>query len=276
MSGGALTIYDPSTAPGGKVTFKGLMAHIEQRLHMAAAFRERLVRVPLNVDHPWWIQDKSFDLEFHIRHIALPEPGDWRQLCIQCARLISRPLDRSKPLWEFYVIDGLDRVKAYPKGCFGVLSKIHHAAVDGASGTELTSAIHDLEPVALPPERPPREWRGEAKPSAQTLLARAAWNNTVHPFRMLPTFATAIGANRRMMALARQRGGLPRGAGSAPRTRFNAPVSAHRVVDGIMLDLDDVRAIRKLSSGSTVNDVFLALVGGALRDYLADKGELPA
>ena len=117
MSGGQLTIYDPSTAPDGRVTFKGLMAHIEARLHLADAFRQRIVTVPLNADHPWWIEDGNFDIEFHIRHIALPEPGDWRQLCIQCARLISRPLDRSKPLWEFYVIDRLDRVAGYPPGC---------------------------------------------------------------------------------------------------------------------------------------------------------------
>jgi WS/DGAT/MGAT family acyltransferase len=276
MSGGGLTIYDPSTAPGGKVTFKGLMTHIEQRLHMAQAFRQRIVTVPFNADHPYWIEDETFDIEFHMRHIALPEPGDWRQLCIQCARLISRPLDRTKPLWEFYVIDGLDRVKAYPPGCFAVLSKIHHAAVDGASGTELTSAIHDLEPIGGPPTPPPTEWRGERLPSAQQLLARAAFSNVAHPFRSLPPLAKAVAANRKIMELSRRQGAAELGPGAAPRTRFNAPVSAHRVVDGIMLDLDDVRSIRSLSPGSTVNDVFLALVGGALREYLQDKGELPA
>jgi WS/DGAT/MGAT family acyltransferase len=276
MSGGALTIYDPSTAPGGKVTFTGLMAHIEQRLHTAAAFRQRLVTVPFNADHPWWVEDKTFDLEFHVRHIALPEPGDWRQLCIQCARLISRPLDRTKPLWEFYVIDGLDRVKAYPPGCFAILSKLHHAAVDGASGTELTAAIHDLEPTPPPPAPPAQEWKGEAVPSAQTLLARASWSNTIHPWRMIPTYANAFAASRRMMALGRERRGGARRPGRAPRIRFNAPVSAHRVVDGIMLDLNDVRAIRAVSPGCTVNDVFLALVGGALRAYLQDKAELPS
>jgi WS/DGAT/MGAT family acyltransferase len=276
MSGGGLTIYDPSTAPGGKVTFKGLMAHIERRLHMAAAFRQRIVNVPLNADHPWWVEDKSFDLEFHVRHIALPEPGDWRQLCIQCARLISRPLDRSKPLWEFYVIDGLDRVKDYPPGCFAVLSKIHHAAVDGASGTELTAAIHDLTPDAPPPPPPEQEWRGERLPSAQSLFTRAMINNTLQPWRMMRTVGTAMGANRRFMELSRRPGGPPAQPGPVPRTRFNGPVSAHRVVDGIMLNLDDVRAVRSISPGCTVNDVFLALVGGALRDYLLDKGELPS
>ena len=154
MSGGGLAIYDPSTAPGGKVTLKGLMSHIEERLHLAPSFRQRIVRVPFDADHPWWVEDENFDIEFHVRHIALPEPGDWRQLCIQCARLISRPLDLSKPLWEIYVIDGLDRVKGYPPGCFGILSKVHHAAVDGASGAELATATQDLSADAPPPPPP--------------------------------------------------------------------------------------------------------------------------
>jgi len=276
MSGGQLTIYDPSTAPDGRVTFKGLMAHIEARLPLADAFRQRIVTVPLNADHPWWIEDGSFDIEFHVRHIALPEPGDWRQLCIQCARLISRELDRAKPLWEFYVIDGLDRVEGYPPGCFAILSKIHHAAVDGASGTELNAAIHDREPVAPPPPPPDTEWRGEKVPSAQTLLGRAMWANTTQPWRMVRTIGTAAAANRRVAELARLTGGAAGRLKPAPRTRFNGPVSGHRSLDGIILDLDDVRAVRSLSPGCTINDVFLTLVGGALRDYLMDKAELPA
>ena len=152
MAGGGISIYDPSTAPGGKVTFKGILNHVEQRLHEARVFRQRLVRVPFDLDHPYWIEDPDFDLEFHIRHIALPEPGDWRQLCIQVARLISRPLDLDRPLWEMYVVEGLDNVDGVPKGSFAVISKIHHAAIDGMSGMEMTSAIHDDEPVGRPSE----------------------------------------------------------------------------------------------------------------------------
>ena len=116
MAGGGVAIYDPSTAPGGKVTFKGILNHIEERLHEARVFRQRLVRVPFDLDHPYWIEDPDFDLEFHVRHIALPEPGDWRQLCIQVARLVSRPLDLDRPLWELYVIEGLDNVAGVPDG----------------------------------------------------------------------------------------------------------------------------------------------------------------
>ena len=146
-----LSIYDPSTAPGGKVTFKGILANFQERIHLARTFRQKMVQVPMNLDHPYWVEDKDFDLEFHVRHIALPKPGDWRQLCILAARLHSRMLDLSRPLWETYVIEGLDNVEGVPPGSFALLQKTHHAAIDGMSGMEMTSAIHDLTPTPEPP-----------------------------------------------------------------------------------------------------------------------------
>ena len=181
MAGGGIAIYDPSTAPGGKVTFKGVLQHVEERLHLARVFRQRLVRVPLDLDHPYWIEDPDFDLEFHIRHIALPAPGDWRQLCIQVARLISRPLDLDRPLWEMYVIEGLDNVEGVPKGSFAVISKVHHAAIDGMSGMEMTSAIHDDDAIGDLPEPPTSPWKPEPIPSSGDLLWRAGMNNARRP-----------------------------------------------------------------------------------------------
>src|SRR3954451_2001388 len=149
-----MSIYDPSTAPDGKVTFKGILEYLEQRLHLARTFRQRMVQVPMNLDHPYWIEDGAFDLEFHVRHIALPKPGDWRQLCIQAARLHSRELDLSRPLWEMYVVEGLNHVEGVPPGSFAILTKTHHAAIDGISGAELTAVINDLSPDAAPPPIP--------------------------------------------------------------------------------------------------------------------------
>jgi diacylglycerol O-acyltransferase len=275
MSGGGLAIYDPSTASGGKVTFRGLMSYIEDRLHLAPFYRRRVVRVPFDLDHPWWVEDATFDIEFHVRHIALPAPGDWRQLCIQCARLISRPLDLSKPLWEMYVIDGLDRVTGYPPGCFGILSKVHHAAIDGASGAELATVTQDLTADAPPPARPETPWTGEPLPSTAQLLAGAARNNVTRPVQAAAELVRG-GTLGRLAQLVRRppdTGGAP---AAAPSTRFNRKVSAHRVVDGVTFDLDEVRALRALAPGSTVNDVILAVEGGALRAYLQDKGELPS
>src|SRR5215218_1097735 len=166
-----LAIYDPSTAKNGTVTFKGILDHIRARMPLVPTYRERMVRVPFDLDHPWWIVDPEFDLEFHVRHIALPEPGDWRQLCIQAARLHARELDLERPLWEMYVIEGLDNVEGVPPGSFALVSKTHHAAIDGVSGAEMTAAIHDMTPDAPPPDVEDTFSPGKL-PSASELLTR--------------------------------------------------------------------------------------------------------
>jgi diacylglycerol O-acyltransferase len=268
-----LSIYDPSTAPGGAVTFKGILASFQERIHLARTFRQKMVTVPLNLDHPYWVEDRDFDLEFHVRHIALPKPGDWRQLCILAARLHARMLDLSRPLWETYVIEGLDNVEGVPRGSFALLQKTHHAAIDGMSGMEMTSAIHDLTPVA---ERPATvdTWQGEDDPSPLTLLGRATVNNVTRPMHFGRVVARTVpGMGRVTNRVRRQQLQLP--PTSAPRTRFNGTVSAHRVVDARRFDLGDVRRMKTAVDGATVNDVVLAIVGGGLRAYLRDKGELP-
>ncbi len=141
-----LAIYDPSTAPGGAVRFKDVLRFFAAQVSRQPLLRRRLVQVPLSLDRPYWIDDGELDVEFHVRHIALPHPGDWRQLCIQVARIHSRPLDRSKPLWEAYVIEGLHNVPGVPPGSFALYTKMHHALIDGESGTELNKALHSLTP----------------------------------------------------------------------------------------------------------------------------------
>ncbi|MDH3587333.1 MAG: wax ester/triacylglycerol synthase family O-acyltransferase, partial [Gammaproteobacteria bacterium] len=128
----SIAIFDQSTVPGGEVVrFKDILAHVEGRLHMSPLFKRRLVHVPLELDFPYWVDDEHFDLEYHIRHGRLPEPGDWRQFCIHVARYHSRPLDMNRPLWEMYVVEGLDNIDWLPKGSYALVTKIHHAAVDG-------------------------------------------------------------------------------------------------------------------------------------------------
>jgi len=269
---GSFAIYDQSSAPGGRVTFKGILANVERRLHLARCFRQKLITVPLDLDHPYWIEDPDFDLEFHVRHIALPQPGDWRQLCIQVARIHARPLDHSKPLWEMYVIEGLDQVQDCPPGSFAVLTKIHHAAIDGVSGAELTAALHDTEPDAQPPP-PEHAWTPEREPSSLELAVRTAANNFRQPFR----FARVL--RRTLPPLARVLRRNPdvevESSATVPRTRFNGPVSPHRVVEGRCFSLQDIRDIRKRVPGATVNDVVLSVCSGALRRYLEQHGELP-
>lgn len=272
MHVGGIMIYDQSTAPGGRVTFRGILSSIEKRLHLARCFRERLAYVPFNLDHPYWIEDPDFDLEFHVRHIALPQPGDWRQLCIQAARLHSRPLDHNHPLWEIYVIEGLDHVSGLPKGSFAIVFKIHHAAIDGVTGAEMIAAIHDRTPDAEPPQAK-EAWSPDAVPSNADLLARTMFNNVVYPFRLGRVMGEAA------PAMARLREGLQarkfKTPAIVPRTRFNGTVTAHRVFDGRSFALDEMRAVKNAVKDATVNDVVLAICGGSLRKYLQDKRELP-
>ena len=124
------------------------------RLYARLMTRQRLVRVPFDLDYPYWIEDPDFDLEYHVRHVALPKPGDWRQLCIQAARIFARPLDLTRPPWEFTVVEGLDGIEGLPKGCFAMVTKVHHAAIDGMSGIDLMEAMHTLDPNEPPPSKP--------------------------------------------------------------------------------------------------------------------------
>jgi len=269
---GSLAIYDQSTAPGGRVTFKEILRFFDKRLHKARAFRQRLVRVPLSLDRPYWIEDPDFDLEFHVRHIALPRPGDWRQLCIQAARLHARPLDMRKPLWEAYVIEGLDNVAGVPKDSFALVTKIHHAAIDGVSGAEIAAAIHDLSPDAEVDE-PVRRWQPERIPTGIELLAKGAVHSVGAPLK----FGKLL--MRTGPSLGRVVGGLTTGQLKlplrVPRTRFNGNVSAHRVFDGRLFQLEEIKAIKNSQPGTTVNDVVVTICGGALRKYLEARNELP-
>jgi diacylglycerol O-acyltransferase len=269
---GSLSIYDQSTAPGGRVTFKEILDFFDHRLHKARAFRQRIARVPLSLDHPYWIEDPDFDLEFHVRHIALPRPGDWRQLCIQAARLHARPLDMRKPLWEAYVIEGLDNVAGIPNDSFALVMKIHHAAIDGVSGAEMSKAIHDLSADAeiAPPEH---SWKPERLPTGVELLTRSAAKSVQTPVkfgRLLYRSAPALG--KVIGGLASQQLKIPL---AVPRTRFNGTVSSHRVFDGRKLSLDEVKEIKNSQPGTTVNDVIVSVCGGAMRKYLDYHGELP-
>src|SRR4051794_1135640 len=253
--GGMVAIYDPFTAPGGQVRFKDILAHVDRRLSRSPIFRRRLVRVPLDLDHPYWIEDENFDLEFHVRHTRLPEPADWRQLCITVARLDSRPLDLSRPLWEMYVIEGLDNVDGVPAGSYAVFTKLHHAAVDGHSMRDIISGIHDLTPEPDGASRAD-DWEPEERPGAASLLARATVNNLMRaPLRTARATARMAPATRLLPGALLGSGSdggslVPR---SVPRTRFQGAVTPHRVLDGRRFPLDEVRAMRSLVDGATVN-----------------------
>ena len=273
MHVGSIAIYDPSTAPGGFVRFKDILEFVEGRLHLAKTMRQRMVKVPFEIDYPYWIEDPKFDLEYHIRHAALPKPGDWRQLCILAARNFARPLDMSRPVWEIMVVEGLDNVDGVPKGSFAFLSKIHHAAIDGMSGVEIMSAMNSLSPAGNDVPPPEEEWEPDRQPNPLGLFAKGYVRGITNPVRQVQVVAKSIPGFYR----------VARGASkgdfevtmTAPRTRFNSKASPHRVIESCAFSLQDVKDMRRLCEGATVNDVMLSIVGGAMRKYLEDKGELP-
>ena len=143
-----LTVYDQSTAPKGNIKFKDILRVFESSIDDVAFLTQKIARVPFNLDNPFWTPDPHFDLEYHVRHIALPQPGDWRQLCIQVARLHAQGLDMTKPLWQAYVIEGLDNVAGIPKNSFAIYWKMHHSAVDGMALNEAFTSLHSLKPKA--------------------------------------------------------------------------------------------------------------------------------
>ena len=270
----SLGIYDQSTVPGGMVRFKRLLEYIGSKYSMVPQMRDRMVRVPFDLGHPWWVPDPDFDIEFHVRHIALPKPGDWRQLCIEAARLHALPLDHDRPLWETYIIEGLDNVEGLPPGCFAILGKTHHAAIDGASGTHLGTTLHDLTPDAEDPVMPPVP-PAAPLPSPYELLVRAQMNNLTQPLRINEVLQRALPELQRLSLTSQPVQAEPPTVGLAPRTRFSGSVSAHRIFEGRGFPLEKMRAIKSAVPGSTINDVVLAVVAGALRRYLDSKSELP-
>ncbi|MEE1878394.1 WS/DGAT/MGAT family O-acyltransferase [Altererythrobacter litoralis] len=271
---GSILIYNPATAPGGFVRFKDILAFFESRMQLSRTIRQRLVRVPFDLDYPYWIEDPAFDLEYHVRHVALPKPGDWRQLCIQAARIFARPLDLDRPPWEFTVVEGLDNVPGVPKGSFAMVTKVHHAAIDGMSGIDLMEAMHTLRADEPPPDKPDT-WKPEKVPSPVELLGKSYLHAVTNPWKQLEVAAKAApGLAKAIKGLAVKDFEVSSDL-VAPKTRFNRVISSHRVVEGRSFKLDDIKTMRALAPGAKVNDVFLAIVGGTLRKYLLAKQDLP-
>jgi diacylglycerol O-acyltransferase / wax synthase len=274
MHGTLVFIYDPSSAPKQPVGFKDILRHVESRLSVSRIFRQRLVHVPLELDYPYWVDDAGFDIEYHVRHMALPKPCDWRQFYILVSRLNAPPLNLQRPPWEMVVIEGLDHLEGLPKGSFALLIKGHHCALDGHSAAELTMGLHDLSPdgsqrveTAAVPYSP------EAPPSLLTMLANAVANNFSEPVKMLAPARRALpGLATMMTRFYRQSLADP---GSNPVTRFNGKCSAHRVFALRTYALDDIKRIRKAVPGATINDTVLSIAAGAVREYLKSNHELP-
>lgn len=274
-----LLVYEAVDKKEGRAPIEAIRRVFQERLERSPIFRRKLVPVPMNLDHPYWVNDENFNLDFHVSHIALPKPGSWRQLCSQLARLHAEPLDRNRPLWEAYVIEGLDDIDGLTKGSFALFIKVHHAAADGAGSVQILQAIHDLQAK-------PRAYNGsgattldrqpatiEGMPTTSKLLSTAVRNSLRSPLRLVNVARRSLTSsvndlmhsNRKTQAVQLK----------VARTRFSATVSAQRVFGAVNLETERIKEIRSLMKGATANDVVLAIVAGGLRQYLEDKNELP-
>jgi diacylglycerol O-acyltransferase len=263
----SLGIFDPSDVEGG-VTLDSVIDIYTGRLHLAPPFRRRLAHVPFGLHHPLWIEDPDFDIRNHIRHTAIPSPGGDQELSNLVGRLVALPLDRTRPLWEIWLIEGL------ADGNVGLLTKVHHSAIDGASGNELLVALLDLSPEVVE-HVPETEWEPDRLPTDLELLGFAAGSLARQPLRVAKAMARTASAALDVRRLGQEStvAVLPPAPFAAPRTSFNTALTPRRSYAFTSLDLPTVKAV-KSALGCTVNDVVLGLCAGALRTYLDRRGEV--
>jgi WS/DGAT/MGAT family acyltransferase len=260
MHVGACAVFE-----GPAPAYPDLIATVESRLHLVPRYRQRLAAVPLGQGRPVWVDDPQFRLPFHVRHTALPRPGGDAQLRRLAGRIFSQALDRGRPLWEMWLIEGLS------EGRFALLSKTHHALVDGVSGVDIASVIFDSE-AAPEPAAAPRPWAPRPLPSSAQLLADAMIDRATQPAEAV----TAIGALARgPRSLLTRAGSAVAGLGAltwagldpAPRSPFNVPIGPHRRFTWIEASLDDFRTVKRAQQ-TTINDVILTAVAGGLGRYM--------
>ena len=268
----ALTmIFDPSTVPGG-YSFGGIRRAIGERIPDAPAFRRRLVEVPFRLGHPVWVDDPDFDIDRHVRVTAVPAPGGLRQLAELAGDITGRRLDRTRPLWEMWVVEGLT------DGRIGIIAKMHHSTVDGDSGAALLSTLFDLEPD--PPAQPPPHQPDpdDRVPSGLQLVSQALGDRPLRPLAMaadlVRTGQKALGGGRVRRSPGDRKGRAAALPPPAPRTSFNGPLGRRRTVALSAIGVRDVERLEG-ATGTTVDDVVLAVCTGALRSYLVDGNELP-
>ena len=281
-------VLDPSTAPGGNLTVAELQKLILERLPLIPIFKWRLAEVPFGIDFAYWVDDPDFDIDFHVRELALVPPGSMAQLEEQVARLFSRPLDRSRPLWEIYLIHGLEH------GRVALMTKVHHAVIDGLSGAEILGSLLDLTPEGRPaPPTAPDDDGPQRMPSQLEMLGRGIAGIPQYPLRLLRSFPAALphfeevgifsilpgarivgaAARRLQAALSRSPIVSARRLSTPPHTSFNGRISAHRRIVFGRLPLDTVKAVKN-RHGVTVNDVVVSICAGVVRRWLQQHEEL--
>lgn len=265
MHVGALCVFE-----GPPPTYEELLSHVQSRLHLVPRFRQRLTFPPLEAGRPLWADDHTFNLQYHLRHSALPEPGGEEELRRLVGRVFSQQLDRSKPLWELWLIQGLERNR------FALISKTHHALVDGVAGVDIGTVLFDAEPVPREPEPPEHGWTPAPAPSSTDHLARGVSDLVATPFRLA---GRLLGAAQHPEDATRSARDALEGIGEAaralanpaPDVPLNTEIGPHRRFVWVRSSLGDFKQVKD-ALGGTVNDVVLTVVAGALRRWLRSRG----
>jgi diacylglycerol O-acyltransferase len=281
-----LDICNPATAPGGKVGFDEILSLFRRKISQLPMLRRRLLRVPFNLDYPYWVDYEAFDLDEHFFRVRLPEPGTWKQLMQTVARMHNKPLDSTLPLWDCYVIEGIDKAAHLPAGSFAVYMRLHHAFVDGATTMAIREVLFDRSPDAVTEEAQDARKSHEASndiqiPGASRLLGSACLNLASRTYGAGRDF---IGMTPALMRLAIKRAresirelSSPLAGMSPPKSLLNIDrMTTRRLVDAQRFEFKEIRAMRSLAKGATVNDVVLAIISGGLRRYLILRDDLPA
>ncbi|MGC4964380.1 WS/DGAT/MGAT family O-acyltransferase [Gordonia sp. DT218] len=257
---------DPSTMPGG-YSFVKLRDELERRIGAMPNFRRKLDNSLLNIDHPVWIEDEDFDIERHVHRVAVPAPGGEEQVAELCAHLAGQTLDRGKPLWELWVIEGL------AQGKVAAMLRMHHAGVDGVTSADLLAELCTMTPEA--PDLDADKMKETAGGSSRTTMALTGAVNyfVQRPIAMAKLLPETVGVPIEWFRRTRAKTAMPVPF-QAPRTRFNAPITPHRSLAVTQLSLDDVKRVKN-RFGVKINDVVLAITGGAMRSYLEQHDELP-
>jgi diacylglycerol O-acyltransferase / wax synthase len=264
MHVGAVMIFE-----GPPPAYEDLLEHVRSRLHLVPRFRQKLANPPVETGRPFWIDDPTFNIEYHVRHSALPSPGSEEQLRNMAARIFSQQLDRTKPLWELWLVQGLTRKR------FALVSKTHHALVDGVSGVDIATVLFDLKPVPEP-IRADHEWVPSPTPSRAELAARGAEGLAKIPLALARRVERAVEHPRTTL---KQVGEMVEAVGEvawtfanpAPEVPLNVPIGSHRRFEWVRSDLGQFKRIKN-ALGGTVNDVVLAVVAGGVRDWLHARG----
>ena len=243
--------------------------HIASRLHRVPRFRQKLRFVPLGQGRPIWIDDPHLNLAYHVRHTSLPEPGSERQLRVLAARIFSQQLDRSKPLWELWLIEGLKG------GRFAIIGKTHHCLVDGISGVDITTVLFDVEREPAEVTDPDGEWLPEPEPSRAQILSEALLERALNPREAVRGARRALRGPRRALSRATEAvsaaGAFAWAGAAAPESPFNFEIGPHRRFAWVRASLNDLKHVKN-ELGGTVNDVILAIVAGALGRYMRARG----